>query len=160
VVAISSSAEDARFGLVDEAVSYWNKTLQELGVCYRLGPVTRLVQPVPEETLQSVGQFVESRRGPLNIPPVFLEQPGDITIFLAESDFISFWLGPRGADRKDVLGVRGLKFGPLPLPNVARNVIAHLFGLALGLRHNSDPTTAPRHAGLSCSAQLRRVCSR
>jgi hypothetical protein len=156
VVAISSSAEDARFGLVDEAVSFWNKTLQELGVCYRLGPVTRLVQPVPEETLQSVGQFVESRRGPLNIPPVFLEQPGDITIFLAESDFISFWLGPRGADRKDVLGVRGLKFGPLPLPNVARNVIAHLFGLALGLRHNSDPTTLMCGRPATCRPELFR----
>src|ERR1700720_4551151 len=96
VVAISSSAEDARFGLVDEAVSFWNKTLQELGVCYRLGPGTRVVQPVPEETLQSVGQLVESRRRLLNIPPVLLEQPGDITTFLAESDFISFRLGPRG----------------------------------------------------------------
>jgi hypothetical protein len=147
VVAVSSSAEDARFELVDEAVSFWNKTLQELGVCYRLGPVTRLVQPVPEEALQSVG-----RRGPLNIPPV-LEQPGGITVFLAESDFISF---RRGADRKDVLGVRGLRFGPLPLPNVAGNVITHLFGLALGLRHNSDPTTLMCGRPATCRPELFR----
>jgi hypothetical protein len=49
VVAVTSSAGDARLGLVDEAVSFWNKTLQEIGVCYSLGPVTRLVQSVPEE---------------------------------------------------------------------------------------------------------------
>ena len=156
VVAVSSSAGDERFGLVDDAVSFWNKTLQELGVCYRLGPVTRLAQPVPEEALQSVGQFVESRRGPLSIPPVLLEQPGDITVFLAESDFISFWLGPRGVDRKHVLGVRGLRFGPLPLPNVARNVITHLFGLALGLRHNSDPTTLMCGRPATCRPDLVR----
>jgi hypothetical protein len=50
----SSSAGDARLGLVDDAVSFWNKTLQEIGVCYSLRPVTRLVQSVPEEALQSV----------------------------------------------------------------------------------------------------------
>jgi len=135
VVAVSSSADDARFGLVDEAVSFWNKTLQEIGVCYSLGPVTRLVQPVPEEALQS---FVAGRS---KIPPVLLDQPADITIFLSESEFISFTVGPFGPDRKEVLGVRGLRFPPLTLPNVARNVITHLLGLALGLRHNSDPTT-------------------
>jgi hypothetical protein len=141
VVAVTSSAGDARLGLVDEAVSFWNKTLQEIGVCYTLGPVTRLVQSVPEEALQSVGQLLEGGRGPSKIPPVLLDQSGDITIFLAESEFLSFAVGPLGPDRKEVLGVRGLRFPPLTLPNVARNVITHLLGIALGLRHNSDPTT-------------------
>jgi hypothetical protein len=127
VVSVTSSAGDARLGLVDEAVSFWNKTLQELGVCYSLGPVTRLVQSVPEEALQSVGQLLEGGRGPSKIPPVLLDQSGDITIFLAESEFLSFAVGPLGPDRKEVLG--------------ARNVITHLLGIALGLRHNSDPTT-------------------
>src|ERR1700674_451439 len=141
VVVVSSSAGDARLGLVDEAVSFWNKTFQEIGVCYSLGPVTRLVQPVPEEALQSVGQLVEGGRRPFKIPPVLLDQSADITIFLAESEFISFTVGPFGPDRKEVLGVRGLRFPPISLPNVARNVITHLLGLALGLRHNGDPTT-------------------
>jgi hypothetical protein len=139
VVVVSSSAVDARFKLVDEAVSFWNMTFQEIGACYSLGPVTRLVQPVPEEALQSVGQLVEGGRGPFKIPPVLLDQSGDITIFLAESEFISFTVF--GPDRKDVLGIRGLRFRPLTLPNVARNVITQLLGYALGLRQNSDPTT-------------------
>jgi hypothetical protein len=31
VIVVSSSAGDARLGLVDEAVSFWNMTLQEIG---------------------------------------------------------------------------------------------------------------------------------
>jgi hypothetical protein len=41
VVVVSSSADDARLKLVDEAVSFWNMTFQEIGVCYSLGPVAR-----------------------------------------------------------------------------------------------------------------------
>jgi hypothetical protein len=81
VVAVSWSAADARLGLLDEAVSFWNTTLQEIGVCYSLGPVTRLVQPVPEEALQSASQAILDRpRAPINIPPALLEAPGEVTI--------------------------------------------------------------------------------
>jgi hypothetical protein len=139
VVVVSSSAGDERFGLVDEAVSFWNMTFREIGVCYSLGPVTRLVQPVPEEALLSFRQLLDVSRGPHKIPPVLLDQSGDITIFLTDSEFVSFTAGI--GQEKTVLGVRGLRFPPLTLPNVARNVITHLLGLALGLRHNSDPTT-------------------
>jgi hypothetical protein len=125
--------------LVDEAVSFWNMTFQEIGVCYSLGPVTRLVQPVPEEALQSVSQLVEGGRWPFKIPAVLLDQSGDITIFLAESEFLSFTVF--GPDRKDVVGIKVLRFPPLTLPNVARNEITQRLGVALGLRHNSDPTT-------------------
>lgn len=139
VVVVSSSADDARLKLVDEAVSFWNMTFLEIGLCYSLGPVTRLVQPVPEEALQSVSQLVEGGRWPFKIPPVLLDQSGDITIFLAESEFLSFTVF--GPERKDVVGIKGLRFPPLTLPNVARNEITQRLGVALGLRHNSDPTT-------------------
>src|SRR5438552_20884 len=45
---------DPRFALVDEAVAFWNKTLEELGSGFRLGAVTRLVQPVPDEEKQQL----------------------------------------------------------------------------------------------------------
>jgi hypothetical protein len=114
VVAVTSSAGDARLGLVDEAVSFWNKTLQEIGVCYSLGPVTRLVQSVPEEALQSVGQLLEGGRGPSKIPPVLLDQSGDITIFLAESEFLSFAVGPLGPE-----GGAGSSWAQISAPDAA-----------------------------------------
>ena len=47
-----------RLGLVDDAVALWNKALQATGPGFRLGPVTRVVQPVPEEALLSLSRSV------------------------------------------------------------------------------------------------------
>ena len=41
-------------------------------------------------------------------------------------------------------GIRGSSLSPMNLPNVARNVIAHELGHAIGLGHNADPTTLMR----------------
>jgi hypothetical protein len=46
---------------------------------------------------------------------------------------------PFDANSKRVIGIRGLKFAPMNLPNVVRNVIAHKLGHAIDLGHNSDP---------------------
>ena len=127
---VGPDASDARLGLVDEAISYWNRTFQELDSGFRLGAVTRRVAPVPDEALQSLSQGTLARTGG-QVPPALSEIPGDIVVALADADFVSFVMPFAGGSRM-LVGIKGLGHAPFIFPNVARNVIAHELGVKLG----------------------------
>lgn len=141
LVVVSSRDDDQRLPLVDEAVEFWNGTLKELGSSFRVGHVTRVVQSISEGDLQTFSKLVLD--GPVrssSIPSSLQALPGDLRIVLGNSEFISA-AGPFDTNGKRTVVIRGATFPPLSLPNVARNVIAHELGHAIGLCHNADFTT-------------------
>ena len=91
IVVISADPDDARLVLVDQAVAFWNKTLEEIDSGFRLGRVTRLAQAVPEDALRSLSQaMLTNPPGSVGIPQPLRSLPGDLTVLLGDSDFVSF----------------------------------------------------------------------
>src|SRR5215475_10205205 len=104
-ITVVSPAGDQRLHAVDEAVAFWNSTFQEIGSGFRLGALTRTVRPIPEEALQQLSASVLEGRGRVaDFPAALRELPGDITIFLAESEFVSF-ASPFNANGKRIVGI-------------------------------------------------------
>ena len=101
--------------------------------------------------LASVGRRMPSWTLPESIRNI----PGDLFVVLSYGDFVSF-AGPFAANHQRMVAIKGSSYPPMNQPNVARNVIAHELGHAIGLGHNADGTSLMCGRPSSCRPDLFR----
>ncbi len=153
-VTVVGAESDPRQVMVEKAVAFWNRTLQEQGTAFRIGAVTKLKGEIPESELASLSNAVVGRSGVrVSVPATLTSPAGDLIIYLGDTVFVSF-VSPFSADQKRVVGVRTLSGPPMSLPNVALNVVIHELGHAIGIGHNSDETTLMCGRPASCRPDM------
>jgi hypothetical protein len=155
-VVVLGNAGDPRIQLVRDAVAFWNGELARLGSGFRIGAVS-VAPPVQKVTAWlpsgAAAALAERTGQPEDTPAECNAYCGRIVVTLSDQNFTSYakYLDHAGTV---LVAIRGLQFDPLTRPNVARNVVVHQFGHAIGLRHNDNPRLLMCGRPASCRPAL------
>ena len=137
-VTVLGSEQDRRARAVEEAVAFWNRSLEEAGAGVRFGTVRFAEDGVGDRVLREFQRGEIDVRNDDALPGLLAPIDGDVVVALTDADRMSFGT-PWSRRAKGFVAMRRGDIPPISLPNVARNAVAHELGHVLGLAHNGDP---------------------